>query len=86
MVGEPVLAHIHKPVIAVRIGRQQEEAWIDEIPNGVVDDSLHHFAIEKLQPHPDSMNDWRASMKIQMLVVRVSIKAVNIENSLDLFR
>ena len=85
MVDEPVLAYVDEPVIAIRIGGQQEEAGIDKIPDRVVDDSLHHFAVEELQPHPDSMDDGRAGMEVETLVMRVSIKAVDIEDSLDLF-
>ena len=85
MVREPALAHIHQPVITVGVGRQQEKAWINEITKRVADDSLHDFAIEKLQPHPDPINNRRVRMKVEMLVDRVSLKAVYIEDRLDIF-
>jgi len=85
MVGEPALLHVDKPVIAVRICGQEKETWVDEIAKGVVYHSLHHFAIEKLQPHPDPVDDGSAGIEIQVLVIRVPFKTIYIENSLDIF-
>jgi hypothetical protein len=85
MIGEPALPHVHEPVIALRISGQQKEARVDEIANRVIYHSLHDFAIEKLQPHPDPVDDGRTGIEIQMLVIRVPFKAIYIENSLDIF-
>ena len=83
MVGKPALPDVHEPVIAVWIGGKKEETWIDEITDGVIDDPLHHFTIKKLHTHPDSMDDGRAGMKVEFLMIRVSFKTVDIEDSLD---
>lgn len=85
MVGEPALAHVDEPVIAFGIGWQQEEAGIDEIADRVINNAFHYFAIEELQPHPYSMDDGRAGVEVETLVMRVSVKAVDIKDSLDLF-
>jgi len=85
MIREPALAHIHRPVIAVGVGRQQIKAWINEIPKRVADNSLHDFAIEKLHPHPDPINYRRTRVKVKMLMISVSLKAVYIEDRLDIF-
>jgi len=85
MSGELALAHIHQPVIAFGVGGKQKEAWIDKIAKRVADDPLHDFAIEKLQAHPYPFDDGRAVMKVEMLVIRVSLKTVYIEHCLNIF-
>ena len=85
MASELVLAHIHQPVVAIGVGGKQKEAWIHKIAKRVADDPFHDFAIDKLQPHPDPIDDRRAIVKVEMLVIRVSLKTVYIEYCLDIF-
>jgi len=47
-------------------------------------DSLHDFAIAELKPHPYSMDDRRAGMEVECLVLRVSLEAVDIENGFNI--
>jgi len=83
MVGQAAFAHVDQFVVAVRIGGKEKESRVDQIAEGVKDDALHNFAIEKLQPHPDAMDDGRAGMKVEFLMIRVAFKAVDVEDSLD---
>jgi hypothetical protein len=83
MVNEPALHHINELVVAVGVGLQKEEPRVNQIADGVEDDSLHDFAIEELETHPYAMDDGRPGMKIQMLVIRVPLEAVYIEDGLD---
>jgi hypothetical protein len=85
VVDEPAFEHVYQLVVAAWISRQYEESRIDEIANRVQNDSFHYFAVEELKPHPDSVNDWRTRVKIQMITRRIAIKAIDIENSLDVF-
>jgi hypothetical protein len=83
MVNEPALHHVNELVVAAGVGRQKEESRVNQIANGVVHDSLHDFAIEELETHPYAKDDGRPGMKIQMIVIRVPIEAVYIEDGLD---
>src|ERR1019366_5964488 len=57
VVGKPAFHHIYQLVITVWIGWQQKEPRVNQVANGVVHDPLHNFAIEKLNPHPDPMDN-----------------------------
>src|ERR1039458_5926483 len=83
MVEQPALQHVNELVVAAGVGWQQEESGVDQIANGVVYDSLHDFAIEELEAHPDAMDDGRPGVEVEMVVFRVSIEAVDVEDSLD---
>jgi len=84
MVNEPVLDHVDEGIVAVGVGRQQKESRIDQIAKRVIYDSLHDLAIQELELHPDSMDDGRPGMKIEMLVIRVLFEAVYIKDGLDI--
>src|ERR1700733_8888689 len=84
MVSEPILQNVNKLIVVAGIGWHKEESRVDQIANGVVYDSLHNFAIEKLNPHPYPMDDGRFAIKTQMLVFCVSIEAVDIKDGLDI--
>ena len=64
MVSEPAFDHVDKLVVAVRVGRQQKEARVNQIPKRIVDDSLLNFAVKKLDLHPNSVDYGRPGMKI----------------------
>jgi hypothetical protein len=84
MVNEPALHNVNELVVAVGVGWQKEESRVNQIANRVVYDSLHDLAIEELESHPYSMDDGRTGMKIQMLVIRVPLEAIYIEDGLDI--
>ena len=86
MVNEPALHHVNELVVAAGVGRQKEESRVNQIANGVVHDSLHDFPIEELEAHPYPVDDWRPGMKIEMVVFRVAIEAVYIEDGLDILK
>ena len=67
MVYQPAFYHVHEFVVASRVRRQNKEAWIDKIADRVEDDPFHHFAIEKLESHPDAVHDGGPRMKVQMI-------------------
>jgi len=83
MVNNPALQYINELVVAARVGREKKEPWVNQVSNRVEHDSLHDFAIEELEAHPYAGGDGRKGMKIEMTVIRVSLEAVYIENSLD---
>jgi len=84
MVDNPALQHVDQLVIAAGVGWQEKESWINQIANGVVYDSLHDFAIEELETHPDAMDDGCPGVEVEMVVFRVSIEAVDVEDGLDI--
>lgn len=83
MVHKPTFYHVNKLVVAARISRKHKESWIDKIANRIEDDSFHYLAVEKLEPHPDAVDDGCARMEVQVIADRVAIKAVHVKNSLD---
>lgn len=85
MVNKPALYDVNKLVVAAWISRKNEEAWVNQIADGVEDDSFHHFSVEKLKPHPDAVNDGCSRMKIEMIANRIAFKAVDVKNRLDVF-
>src|ERR1035438_5569956 len=66
MVDQPALQHVNEPVVAAGVGWQQEESGVDQIANGVEYDSLHDFAIEELEAHPDAMDDRRPGVEVEI--------------------
>ena len=86
MVLEPAFHHVDQPVIAIWICRHQEEAGVDEEPKRVVHDPFHHLAVQKLDPHPDSMNNRRGCMELQRVVFAVSLEIVDVKDRLGVGR
>ena len=84
MVNKPAFEHVDELVVALGVGGQNEKPGIHQVAQGVEYNSLHDLAVEELQPHPDAVDDRRAGVEIQVLVLRVSFKAVYIENGLDI--
>lgn len=83
MVDEPAFYYINKLVVAAWVSGQDEETRVNQVANRVVNDPFHNFAVAKLKPHPDSVNDGCARMEVEMVANRVPFKAVYIENGLD---
>jgi hypothetical protein len=83
MVDQPALEHINELVVAARVGWHEEEPRVDKIANGIIDNSLHDFAIQKLNSHPNAMNDGRSRVEVEILVIRVSIETVDVKDCLD---
>jgi hypothetical protein len=57
MICELALHNVNHLVIAERVGRKKEEARVNQITEGIVYDSFHHFAVEKLDSHPYPVDD-----------------------------
>jgi hypothetical protein len=85
IVLQRTLHYINELVVASGIARLEEKSGVDQIVNGVMHDSFHDFSVEKQEPDPYSMNDGRAGMELQRLVMLVSLKAVYIEDGLCVF-
>lgn len=85
MVGQPAFQYINKLVVAARISGQDEESWIDQVANRVINNTFHHLAIAELKPHPDTMNNGRAGVEVDVIANWVPLEAVDIEDSLDVF-
>ena len=83
MVSKSAFHHIYQLVIAVWIGWQEKEPRVNQVANGVVHDPLHNFAIEKLNPHPNPMNNGCLGMKIQLFVTCVTFEAIHVKDGLD---
>lgn len=85
MADERFLHHVNQLVVAFRVGRQEEEAGIDKIAEGVMHQTLHHFSTAKFEPHPDSVDGGLVRMKIEIFVFRLSVKTIHVVKSRDVF-
>jgi len=83
MVNQPTLHDIDELVVAVRIRWPEEEARIKQVANRVGHDSLHDFTVGELQADPDSGNGWGSGMKVKVGAPGLSLKTVDVEDSLD---
>jgi hypothetical protein len=84
MVYQSAFADVDHFVVAVRIGWEKEETGIDKVADGVVDDAFHDFAIDKLEAHPDAVDDGRAGVEVENLVIRVAVEIVDVEDGFDI--
>ncbi len=82
MVDEPAFDYIDELVIAAGISGQDEEPRVNQIADGVIDDSFHNLAIAELKAHPDTMDDGGAGVEVEMIADRVAVKTIDIENGL----
>ena len=85
MIHQPFLDYVNELVIAAWVGGKKKEAWIDQIANGVEYDSFHNFPIKELESHPDAMDRGHQGVKVKILVLRVPLETMHIEDSLNLF-
>ena len=67
VVYEPAFYYVDELVVAARVSGEHEETRINQIANGVIDDSFHNFAVAELEAHPDSMDDGGAGVEVEVI-------------------
>src|SRR5215472_1863649 len=83
---EATLLHVNEPVISVRIGRHEEEAFLKHKVPSVADDPLDHLVIVEIDPHPQSRNDRSILVEMKRAMTPVAVERLDEEHCLGRLR